>query len=863
MIQHPSYYDTESTEYHDLINDENVVVDAYKNLLQTVLEPAGWCEPIHIFASSAAIGVALRSYCPPTMRSEFMSAPLTRRVCGRNVSSSSIPICTLMWTQMNVPTDDANFRPNHFVVLAERNSNKDDHNYSLHASTPNEQHKHSFSCSASIIIVDDLNNHCISQSAINKAILLDDITDDVLNCSKETQSADEGPDDVIETGENKDIVDAGDEEEIEMDASKRKHHAVDDNPLRQSDAEIDEGRDETQVLREVANGGRVLPNGAFLEIDELMMLFENDDSEIYKSIPPGLKENCFFMINNTNNHERRIKGKASAYYDDCGTWDDSGCSPTSLFLRDKNGRNFRNIVKRNDLYCIMRHTNRKRTPIPINPQPDVQNVITVHRSYAKLKSSPDYRRRVTWTSENGDRAIVEYIGKWQPSQKHGNRTCGDAMYIRTAESVFDNIRKKLPTNHPSDVYQNLVLENSITTAPSCVKQVKNIIYNDKRKKEGVEGNKANFADCVQTLDMLVNTHPFVQRVIHGKDKVPTVILYTENQLADIKSLCCNGNVGQSTILGVDKTFNLGPVHVTTTVFKHLKVYRKETGEPPIILGPMFLHGNSDFKTFHAFFSHLSGELADCPNQPFFGSDDEQALRKAIRNAFPESSSIVCTRHLRNNIDDYLTDKVVISKNDRNRLLDQIFGKDGVASTNDTMIFDQRLEDLKGMYDSIAPEFASYFEKRVQPILRENFETCKWSTLPMSWTNNNCESANHQLKQAVNWKSQSLIDLVDTLHKFVQGQYKELERALVGVGNFDLAQSMRKFKIDRQIWINMNNEKRKNRFDRFLRSIVTLSPGMQVSSDGCLSVPTSAAGGEKPGQRKRKRTAKTTTITSNK
>ena len=130
----------------------------------------------------------------------------------------------------------------------------------------------------------------------------------------------------------------------------------------------------------------------------------------------------------------------------------------------------------------MRQIDRKRTPVPPNPQPDVERVITVHRSYAKLKSSPDFRRRVTWASDNkrdSDCALVEYLGKWQPGQKHGNRTSGDAMYIHSAESFFENIRQKLPTSHPSDVYQNLILENSMNAAPSCVKQVKNVIYNDK------------------------------------------------------------------------------------------------------------------------------------------------------------------------------------------------------------------------------------------------------------------------------------------------------------------------------------------------------------------------------------------------
>ena len=60
----------------------------------------------------------------------------------------------------------------------------------------------------------------------------------------------------------------------------------------------------------------------------------------------------------------------------------------------------------------------------------------------------------------------------------------------------------------------------------------------------------------------------------------------------------------STVIRVDKTFNLSQLHVTITAFKNLPVYEKVPGEHPIMLGPIFLHGNSDFDTFLLFFSHL-------------------------------------------------------------------------------------------------------------------------------------------------------------------------------------------------------------------------------------------------------------------
>ena len=125
--------------------------------------------------------------------------------------------------------------------------------------------------------------------------------------------------------------------------------------------------------------------------------------------------------------------------------------------------------------------------------------------------------------------------------------------------------------------------------PMDTKQIKNKKYYEKKKDQGSnEGYHRNVADNVIRVENMVHTHPFVQSVIHTKDKVPSVICYTPEQLLDIQRFCIKGNC----VLGFDKTFNLGgDVHVTPSVFKNMSVNRGKTGEPPIFLGPVLLHGN--------------------------------------------------------------------------------------------------------------------------------------------------------------------------------------------------------------------------------------------------------------------------------
>ena len=65
-------------------------------------------------------------------------------------------------------------------------------------------------------------------------------------------------------------------------------------------------------------------------------------------------------------------------------------------------------------------------------------------------------------------------------------------------------------------------------------------------------------------------------------------------------MCCTGQ----SILGIDKTFNLCDMHATASCYKQTSVKMETTGEPPIFLGPIFIHDNSDFHTFTHFFHHL-------------------------------------------------------------------------------------------------------------------------------------------------------------------------------------------------------------------------------------------------------------------
>ena len=83
------------------------------------------------------------------------------------------------------------------------------------------------------------------------------------------------------------------------------------------------------------------------------------------------------------------------------------------------------------------------------------------------------------------------------------------------------------------------------------------------------------------------------------------------------------------------------------------------------------------------------------------------------------------------------------------------------------------------------------------MIRMNLETKILTDLPMTnrpWTNNNCESMNHVLKQATEWESRCMLDLILILHNVVRSQQDDLKRALIGMGNYQLAKGYEKFEL---------------------------------------------------------------------
>jgi hypothetical protein len=256
-------------------------------------------------------------------------------------------------------------------------------------------------------------------------------------------------------------------------------------------------------------------------------------------------------------------------------------------------------------------------------------------------------------------------------------------------------------------------------------------------------------------------------------------------------------------VGIDRTFNLGNFDVTSFVYKNERVIRKDSSDHPVFLGPVFLHKEANFHNYHYFLSHISAKLASSisdidvilPTQIEVGSDDEKALTKAIDVVFPNSKRSLCTKHLKDNITDYLKNKIGIKTKDRIHLIDFIFGEQGILNSADAFQFEERCSQLLTYVNT--PDFNNYFERTLKPKLELNYKNF--------------------MKLDVNWKPHSTPALINLLADMIKLQ--QLERVLYNSGNYRLFGFNKQNCIREYIFRAKTSEDQNKYFVKFLNSNV--------------------------------------------
>ena len=397
--------------------------------------------------------------------------------------------------------------------------------------------------------------------------------------------------------------------------------------------------------------------------------------------------------------------------------------------------------------------------------------------------------------------------------------------------------------------------------------IRNQKYQAKKKEhEGKRSQHANVADELLEVIGMIDKHPFVQTILHNKNKVPTIICYTESQIKDLKSFLSTAK-GQP--LGIDRTFNLGCLYVTTIVYKNQKVVRKNSNaeESPIFLGPVMLHKDATFKTYKTFLEHVETELSQnvesleirLPENMEIGTDDEKALTKAIEHVFPNATRYLCTKHLKDNVKHYLQNKVGVERKEREAIMNSVFGDDGIVDANSTIDFETRSSEINNKYSKELPVFSEYFNSRLKPKLYEHvFRPNRQNSTKRLWTNNNAESINNIFKLSVDWKPKHTADLIDKIYDITQLHFMDYRSAMHDSGNYRLAKPYQNYKVSDAVWRCKSEEEKQKLFENLLMDRKKTTKSSQITlSDGKYSVTSKANGkAEKPQQRKRGRNERT-------
>ena len=91
-------------------------------------------------------------------------------------------------------------------------------------------------------------------------------------------------------------------------------------------------------------------------------------------------------------------------------------------------------------------------------------------------------------------------------------------------------------------------------------------------------------------------------------------------------------------------------------------------------------GMPNYCTYYTFCSHVKARV-DVDIKTFdirFGSDDEGGLTKALDSVFPNSSTLLCTKHIQDNVIDHSKSKLPMTNDECNDVIEDIFGVDGLV-----------------------------------------------------------------------------------------------------------------------------------------------------------------------------------------
>lgn len=311
-----------------------------------------------------------------------------------------------------------------------------------------------------------------------------------------------------------------------------------------------------------------------------------------------------------------------------------------------------------------------------------------------------------------------------------------------------------------------------------------ISYFKRKTSDGTD----NFADELFTVMQRCKEEPRSSRFIRDVRAAPdpAMVLATNTQLFDLVKFCTNE--AKFCVMTVDPTFNLGDFDVTPVTYRNLLLESKRSKQPPVFIGPIFIHYRKTFQSYVYFASTLVGLQPELANVRAFGTDGEASLASAFSHEFHNAVHLNCFIHLRRNIKQKLSDLSL--ETSAQKILDGIFGTqigsvyyEGLVDAISTDDFDDKLQQLGAkwreeddrnevFYDWFVKEKASIFKTSVISSVRI---AAGLGSPPAPFTTNVSETVNFILKSKVQYKKCELPQFIEKVESLVLEQQEEVQR----------------------------------------------------------------------------------------
>ena len=138
---------------------------------------------------------------------------------------------------------------------------------------------------------------------------------------------------------------------------------------------------------------------------------------------------------------------------------------------------------------------------------------------------------------------------------------------------------------------------------------------------------------------------------------------------------------------------------------------------------------------------------------------------------------------------------------------------GLVDSDSEESFDISLGQLQQRWERLAPGFHKWFIAQQANVFRSSMirpvrERAQLGSPPVEFTNNPNESSNSVVKHWTSFKKNTWPAFIEKLQELVEAQLSEADKALYGVGEYELLPEVSNFVLDAVAWHRMYKGKHK-------------------------------------------------------